>query len=845
MTKKWIYIFLFITHYLISQVSETTLNASWQFKQKGADKYYSAIVPGTVHTDLLNNKLIKDPYYSDNEKSVQWIENEDWEYIGTFNCDYITLENKHIELNFEGIDTYAKIYLNNQLILECNNMFRSWNVDVKKYLKTGQNILRIEFESAVKKGKQEASKLPYTLPDGEKVFSRKAQYQYGWDWGPRLVTCGIYKPIKIICWNDVKLLSVNPIIKKLNDTIANIDFVVETKSDTSISGRLNINAYHGEVNIAKLQYNNNYLLKLKEGINTDTFHYSIRNPKLWNSNGLGDAHLYGYDIHLKYNNKTIYYKNTIGLKIVELIRQKDSIGESFYFKLNGKPIFMKGANYIPQDNFVSRTTAKDYKKIIQMAKDAHMNMLRVWGGGLYADDEFYKECDRNGILVWQDFMFACAMYPGDSAFVENVKQEVAEQVIRLRNHPCIALWCGNNEIDEGWHNWGWQKQYHYSKKDSATIWNNYQNVFHKIIPDIINKLCPPLEGAGGGIYHPSSPMIGWGHKESLQQGDSHYWGVWWGNEPFDVYNKKVGRFMSEYGFQSMPDYNTFKLVCDSTDMQLNSKSVASHQKHPTGYKTIQSYMERDYKVPNDFRKYIYVSQLLQRDGMKTAIEAHHRAKTYCMGTLYWQLNDCWPVTSWSAIDYTYNPKAFYYETKKLFNDISISISEEKNEYQIFVISDKLTDVKGTLTVSIKNMKGHVLFTNSSEQLITANESKIYFKVNKSDIELFTKNDIYLSAEFTDSKGKVLTKNTYCFVKAKALQLQAPELSINFSKEKNCLLISSKTFVKDVFLYCNDNNAQFSDNYFDLEPNQIIEIKTNLGMGLYKQIQYISLYDINH
>ena len=828
-----------------AQSGSVELNANWQFKKSGSNPYYPAVVPGTVHTDLLNNKLIKEPFYSDNEKSLQWIENEDWEYLGKFTCDNIILKNKHIELSFEGLDTYAKVFLNGQQILECNNMFRSWHIDVKQYLKAGENTLQINFESAVKKGKAEAAKLPYTLPGDEKIFTRKAQYQYGWDWGPRFVTCGIYKPLKLTYWNDVTVLSINPIIKNITDSIADIAFVVETKSDTTISGRLNINTYRGEVNSAKLQYNNNYPLKLEKGINIDTFNYSIRNPKLWNSNGLGEAQLYGYDVNLKYNGIAINHYGTLGLRTLELVQEKDSLGKSFYFKLNGKPVFMKGANYIPQDNFVSRTTKLDYKKIIQMAKEANMNMLRVWGGGVYPNDEFYKECDRKGILVWQDFMFACAMYPGDSAFVENVKQEITEQVKRLSTHPSIALWCGNNEVDEGWYNWGWQKQYKYSKKDSTKIWNDYQNLFHQVIPNIVNKYYPPQEGAGGGIYWPSSPSIGWGHRESLQQGDSHYWGVWWGNEPFETYSKKVGRFMSEYGFQGMPDVNTFKLFCDTNELNLNSKSVKAHQKHPKGYETIQTYMERDYKIPKDFRQYAYVSQLLQRDGMKIAIENHHRAKPYCMGTLYWQLNDCWPVTSWSSIDYTYKPKALYYETKKLFNDITISIKEEKNDYQIFIVSDKQTDVKGTLNVSIKNMKGHILYTNTSDVTVLANESKVYFKINKNDMELFTKNEIYLSCDFIDSKGKSLTKHISCFAKPKALQLQAPEVSIQFSKEKKCLLISSKTFVKDLYLYSNDPNISFSDNYFDIEPNQIIEIKTNVGMELYKQIQYISLYDINH
>ena len=554
---------------------------------------------------------------------------------------------------------------------------------------------------------------------------------------------------------------------------------------------------------------------------------------------MGEANLYGYDVNLRYNGLAINHYGTMGLRTLELVQEKDSIGKSFYFKLNGKPVFMKGANYIPQDNFVSSVKQNDYKKIIQMAKDANMNMLRVWGGGVYADDEFYKECDRNGILVWQDFMFACAMYPGDSAFVENVKQEITQQVKRLRTHPCIALWCGNNEIDEGWQNWGWQKQYKYSKKDSTTIWNDYDVLFHKVIPQIV------AENNSSVSYWPSSPSIGWGHKESLQQGDSHYWGVWWGNESFETYTKKVGRFMSEYGFQGMPDMNTFKGFCDSNELNLNSKSVKAHQKHPKGYETIQTYMERSYKVPADFRKYNYVSQLLQRDGMKIAIEAHHRAKPYCMGTLYWQLNDCWPVTSWSAIDYNYKPKALYYETKKLFNDITISVKEEKSDYQIFVISDKLVGTKGSLTISIKNMQGHVLYNNTNTVAVNANESNIYLTINKNEIEALAKNEIYISCELTTSEGKMITKNKYFFVKPKELKLQAPELTINYSKEKHCLLLSSKAFIKDLYLHSNNPNITFSDNYIDIEPNQIIEIKTNIGMELYKQIKYISLYDINH
>ena len=819
---------------MFSQSISVELKADWKFREFGSDYSYQATVPGSIHTDLQKSNSPKSTFIEEDEKREKWIENELWEYTGKFNCDNATLKNKHIELIFEGIDTYATIFLNGKQILQCDNMFRSWNVNVKPYLKIGENTLEVTFEPAVKRGKTEAAKLPYTLPGDERVFTRKAQYQYGWDWGPRFVTCGIYKLIKLNCWNDVTIISVNHIIKNLTDSIADIAFVVETKSDTTISGKVNVNTYRGEVNIAKLQYNNNYPLKLEKGINVDTFYYSIRNPKLWNSNGLGEANLYSYDVNLRYNGLAINHYSTMGLRTLKLVQEKDSVGKSFYFKLNGKPIFMKGANYIPQDNFVSKVKQNDYKKIIQMAKEANMNMLRVWGGGVYADDEFYKECDRNGILVWQDFMFACAMYPGDSLFLNTVNQEAEHQVKRLRHHPCLALWCGNNEVDEGWHNWGWQKQYKYSKADSAKIWNDYQKLFHNILPDAVKTYDAKT------AYLSSSPMIGWGKKESLLRGDSHYWGVWWGMEPFEVYEKKVGRFMSEYGFQGMPSYFTLKHYGDSLD--LNSTYIKAHQKHPTGYQTIQTYMERDYTIPNKFFNYVYTSQLLQRDGMQIAIESHRRNKPYCMGTMYWQWNDCWPVTSWSAIDYDHHPKALYYATKRLYANFCISVTKIKNQYQVFVISDSLKSIIAILEIKLKNTKGETLLTRTKPITVKENSSEVFEYFSDEDLKTFKKNGIYLSCNLIMNEKKMAHKN-YFFVKPKELTLYKP--TINFTQTDAIIKISSDVFVKDLYLFTEKGEPIISDNYFDVEPNQSIELKINKGIELSEQIQYISLYDINH
>ncbi len=449
MNKRSIYFFIFIFNYCFfySQIKEVFLNSSWQFKQKSSQTYYNAIVPGNVFNDLFSNKLIPDPFYSDNEKKVQWVENEDWEYKTYFTCDSSILKNKCIELVFDGLDTYASVFLNDSLILQANNMFRSWKIDVKSQLHVGDNTLRVFFESSVNKGKMEAQQLSYTLPEGERVFTRKAQFQYGWDFGPRFVGCGIWKPIKLIAWSGPKINSWHYLVKSISDSLASVDVVIETLSDTVGLFKYNINQLSDH--LIKNQFiNYSKSIVLKKGINVDTLTLKIKKPKLWWSNGLGDPYLYQLSCKLLNSNKIIStVKMPIGIRTIELINLPDSIGTSFYFKLNNVPVFMKGANYIPSDIFLKQKTKLDLLNDLTLYKNSHFNMLRIWGGGVYGDDDFYQTCDENGILVWQDFMFACAMYPGDVKFINNVREEIKEQVIRLRNHPSLALWCGNSEIN--------------------------------------------------------------------------------------------------------------------------------------------------------------------------------------------------------------------------------------------------------------------------------------------------------------------------------------------------------------------------------------------------------------
>ena len=834
--KKLIVLFLAVISlpiFALSQISKRDLSKEkWLFKNTQENKWFSAKIPGTVHTDLFQNKIIPNPFIGNNEKLLQYIDRENWEYKTDFIITKTEYQNEQIEFNFEGLDTYAKVFVNDSFILTANNMFRTWNLEVKRFLKIGNNQLKIVFESALNRGEAEAKKLPYELPGNEKVFTRKAQYHYGWDWGPRFVTCGIYKAIHLHFWNQAKINHVQFIQEKLTKELAQIQLKVEV--NCSQKGIYSFGIYNSKPS-RDLPLFKDTIIELQKGINTVLLNTKIKNPELWWTHNLGKQNLYNYTIVLESASKKIDLKDvTFGLRTIELVQENDSLGKSFLFKLNGIPVFMKGANYIPEDNFLPRVTYSKTKQLINDAKAANMNMLRVWGGGEYASDYFYQLCNENGILVWQDFMFACAMYPGDSAFFENVNAEVNDQIIRLRNHPSLAIWCGNNEIDEGWKNWGWQKQYKYNTTDSTKIWNDYVLLFENNIKNTIQLLDKSR------FYWPSSPSIGWGRKESLTQGDAHYWGVWWGMQPFETYEKKVGRFMSEYGFQGMPSLSTFTKMgafqCKNNVFKIDSSVLKTHQKHPTGFETIQTYMERDYRIPNSFDNYIYVSQLLQAEGMKTAIEAHRRSMPYCMGTLFWQLNDCWPVTSWSSIDVDGNWKALHYQIKKSYNDLLISYEEKNDSVLVFIVSDKLENIKGNLNIKVLDFNGEIVFTENVETIVKSNTSGIYYYFDKSKLKgKFNWNNLVLSATFNNENTNI--KSLHYFVKPKDLLLQKPAINFRYLN-KNQIEISSDKLAKNVYLRTDNKSYQFEENYFDLLPNEkkIIQV-----FGKYSKMDFFETW----
>ena len=487
----------------------------------------------------------KDPLGPTGEKDWSWIENEDWKARHILLAPMFTGKNQ--TLRFEGLDTYSSIFLNDSLILETGNMFRSYEVSIPNPKDTHLELW-VEFHSTPKKAKSRRDKLGYDLPSpsdaaSEKTasFTRKAGYQFGWDWAPRLLSGGFWKKAKLISWDDARMVS------------------FRTTQDTLLENRMNGSGYFtveadkkgkAELTISVAgQSAQKKIVNLIEGLNNIEVPFSIINPELWWPNGAGKQKLYEVTGSLRFEDVEIHSETRkLGVRSVELVNEADEIGTSFFFKVNGEPIFMKGANMIPQSVFPSVVSDEQTLDLLVTAQKSHFNMLRVWGGGIYQTDKFYEICDSLGIMVWQDAMFACSMYPSDSAFVENVTVEMVQQASRISDHACIATWCGNNEVDVAWHNWGWQGEFKYNQKQQDEIWAGYETLFKKVIPRVLDSINPKLN------YIHTSPLSNWGKEENFNHHNMHYWGVWHGNDSFNGYQNNVPRFMSEYGFQSFPSF---------------------------------------------------------------------------------------------------------------------------------------------------------------------------------------------------------------------------------------------------------------------------------------------------
>lgn len=724
-----------------------SLNGSWMFRRFGSqDAWLPAKVPGSVHTDLLANGKIPHPYLGCNNMQLSWIDSLDWEYQKVFDIPD-SLSGHELELVFEGLDTHAEVYLNGFRIIQANNMFRQWNVTCTNLARNRGNELRVVFRSSIRAVDSLAAMMPFRLPGGEWVYVRKAAYHFGWDWGPRFVTCGIWKPIYV---------RVKPKVEVENLAIVTLDASPQRATMLAMFKIIgNIDAL--AIRIADMDSNTEYLNeKIQTTGDEICVKFTVDNPKLWWPNGMGKQDLSRFKVMIYADGDLVYSKiHEVGIRTVRLVSEPDSIGQSFYFEINGKPMFAKGANLIPPDFFVHSVSDSVWVKMADFAAHSNFNMLRVWGGGVYAPDAFMEECTRKGILVWHDFMFACSMYPFDSAFLANVQEEAIQQVKRLRKHSCLALWCGNNEVDEGWHSWGWQKQLT-DFDASKRVWSGYQRLFHELLPNVVARYDSTRS------YWPSSPMFGWGNPKSITHGDSHYWGVWWGKEPFERYAQRIPRFMSEYGFQGAPSEPVLRMFNNGKNLP-DSAQLHCHQKHPVGYQTINEFLGREGFKPENVSEWIGCSQLLQAQGYAHAIEVHRLSSPYCMGTLYWQLNDCWPVVSWSGIDYAGNWKRVQHYVQNLYKPVIAGAYLSDSMLVIKAVSDSINPVSASISTLIKDVNG-----NEIGQYKWAVDLKPNVAVEVGKVPLnrkfMTRNDIYLDVSIHFDNEKHF-ESVYYFTKS--------------------------------------------------------------------------------
>ena len=814
------------------------LHEGWKFRQARLTNWYPATVPGVVHTDLLQNKIIEDPFFRLNERGLQWIDKEDWVYETCFTLAADMMRKENMELVFEGLDTYADVYLNDECILKADNMFRRWSIPVRQYIREENNILKVYFHSPVKIDVPKWDALPYQYPASNdqsengglfnkkiSIFARKAGYHYGWDWGPRLVTSGIWRPVYIRAWSDLRINDVFIEQKEVGAGRAVIAGHVELDADKDMDGVLVTITDEATGRVL-----GEWQADLKRGTNRVTVDFVLHKPKLWWSNGLGEPFLYRFRTDIIAGGELLDSKTErVGIRSLKVVHQPDKDGHTFYIELNGRPVFAKGANYIPLDNFLPRVTPENYKRTILDAAGVNMNMLRVWGGGIYENDVFYDLCDEHGIMIWQDFMFACSMYPAEGALLDNIHQEAVDNVKRLRNHACIALWCGNNECQDAWLGWGWKREIERQNKEYADkIWAQYRQQYHVTLPGVVREYAP------GTFYWPSSPFAFEGEMSGTTDGDRHYWSVWHGKAPISDYDSEKSRFFSEYGFQSFPEFDSVKRYAPyPEDWDIRSEVMMSHQRggdHANGL--IETYLLNEYKKPRDFRAFLYMNHVLQGDAIKTAIESHRRQMPYNMGTLFWQHNDCWPVASWASRDYYGRWKAQHYYTRKVYDDILISPVVEGDDLKVYAVSDRLENTSGRLQLQVCQFDGTVVHHWGKSVGISGNDSRVCFSAPLAKLlEGANRGTVYVRVDYTDKSGRVY-HNNYCLGKQKDMDypkvdLQTEVRSIEGGYE---VTVSADKFARAVCLSVADNESVYSDNYFDVQPKSSVQVQVRTRLS---------------
>jgi beta-mannosidase len=808
-------------------VADQSLNGAWQLRRVGTDEWLPANVPGGVHLDLMAAGRILDPFAGDEELRVQWVAESDWGYRREFAVEAAVAAEERLALVFDGLDTLADLRLNGEALGSADNMFRTWRWDVTGRLRPGTNELSIVFRSPVRRaaeldGARHLDSVANQLPGAP--YLRKAPCHFGWDWGPRLPNIGFWQGARLEGWSigrleDVRIEQAHEAGRARISARVQVDRTNAARP-AAIEAVMRVVHPDGRTEAVRSVVDAE---RSVAGLAVD-----IAEPELWWPNGLGRQPLYRVEVELTFADRTLDQRTyRVGLRTLELRREQDEWGESFGFAVNGVPVFAKGSNWIPADAFPARVTPAQLESLLSAAAHANHNMVRVWGGGYYETEAFYDACDRHGILVWQDFMFACSVYPlGDEAFLAGVAAEVAEQVRRLRHRACLALWCGNNEMERGWTIWGWDRP------ENGDLKAAYLRFFGETLPAWV------ASQDGATPYWPSSPSSGRPLVEAIggRSGDEHEWVVWHGLAPFAAYGHEVYRFVSEFGFESLPAMATVAAFApDPADWNLGSPLLDHHQRCPSGNARILFYLAQQFRLPRDFEGLVYLSQVLQAEAMRVGVEHWRRERDRCRGALYWQLNDCWPVSSWSSIDYFGRWKALHYATRRFFAPVLLSAQVEEDAAVLSLTNDLPAAWQGEMRWSLERFDGTVVSAGGGAVEARGLATTSVARVTVPD-SVPERRSLVLVSELIEGGSRCCLVVTP-FVPDKHLALRRPTIERSLERASEAapsrrvvVRLRSDTLARWVELSLDGFEPIFDDNYFDLPAGREVVASFDLPEG---------------
>ncbi len=764
------------------------------------NKWINAEIPGTVHTDLLKNKLIGEPYYSNNEIKLRWISESDWIYKTIFDSPFKLADTIPIKLVFEGLDTISEIYLNGTCIGTTKNMFLKYEFDVTNLINQKKNELMIYFQSPINYSmdeEQRYGKLPVAL-NSQRVYIRKAQYSFGWDWGPSFPTMGIWRNVYL---EKVKKASIKNFYfdtVNINDKSAEVEirFDVEYKLDEKLTAEV------------KLSNKNSFVKKNVEVDNVEhRIELEIKNPLLWMPNGYGEQHLYDVEIKLKdeLNNEIDSIREKVGIRKIELQVEEDG-KQTFRFVVNGKKIFAKGVNWIPGDAFLSRVNDDKYRTLINYAKEANMNFIRVWGGGIYENDIFYDLCDDLGLLVWQDFMFACGAYPEHEEFIQNIKEEISYNVKLLQHHPSVAIWCGNNENE-----WIWFQE----QKTSYKLMPGYK-IYSELIPSLLKEIDPHR------LYWESSPFGLDNDPNSQKSGNRHQWDIWSRWIDYNEVANDNSLFVTEFGFQGPANKSTFEKYIPKEERKIHGEIFEFHNKQVEGPERVIRFLSAHLPLSTKWHEYIYLAQLNQGLALKTCLEHWRFNQPTTNGNIIWQLNDTWPVTSWALIDSELSPKISYYFVKKSFAPVVLKFSANKNGIELTGLNQTGNDFKGILQVHAFNTKTGKVLSKEKSRVIISKESLKVICLLKEEYD----DNIILIASLYDLKKNFIHRNVLVLKEWKYLQLPEAKIKAKLMGRDNHQKLEVTTDQPAFFVDLISNYANFSDRGMIILPGEKFELKIN-------------------